>query len=182
MRNVPAAAGQTGSPSGAGAGNTAASHSQAEGKPRGAGTGNTAASHRHAPDHTPERAAGIHAPRAQTGNNDTGANTATGNPAPTASATANQVPAPPPTTRARSTAAPHCGRQTAGHGPDGNATNPEPAPDATAAARTNRDRAANAACAAEAGTHTTEAPEAADAAAHDPAGTGATAKMPSRAA
>lgn len=124
-----------------------------------------------------------HSPRPQeTGNHCRGAKTATGRPAPTASATANQVPDPPPVARARSTAMPQCGLQTAGHGPDGNATNPPPGPPATAVASTNRDRTANAARPADPGTHTTDAPEDAAAAAHDPAGTGATAKMPSRAA
>jgi hypothetical protein len=105
-----------------------------------------------------------------------GANTATGIPAPTANAMANQVPEPPPDTPACSTDPPQSGRQTAGHGPDGNATSADPGPPATAAASTDRDRTANAARPAERGTNTTDAP-AADAA-HDDADE--TAKAPSR--
>jgi hypothetical protein len=141
-------------------------------------SGNAPGTHDHATDHKPDRTAGrAQDPPAQRGNPTPGGrNSATGNPAPTARATASQEPDPPPETGAEATGAPHAGEQTAGHGPDGNATRPPPGPPATAAANTNRDRAANAARLAERGTHTTEAPSAAAAAAHDDAGTGETAK------
>jgi hypothetical protein len=107
------------------------------------GNGNAAGSHRQAADHSPDAAADTHAPRAQDGNNDTGANTATGNPAPTANATASQVPEPPPTTAEDRTEEPGTGTHSTGHGPLGNATRPEPGPPATDAANTNRVRTAN---------------------------------------
>jgi hypothetical protein len=129
----------------------------------------------------PDAAAGTHDPPAHAGaETPADRKTTTGRPTPTARATASHEPDPPPQTGAEATGAPHAGEQTAGHGPDGNATKPPPGLPATAAANTNRDRAANAARPADRGTQTTDAPSAAAAAAHDDAGTGETAKTLSR--
>ena len=82
---------------------------------------------RSAETHTPDAAAGTHDPPAHTGaETPAGRKSATGNPAPTARATASHDPEPPPETRARSTDRPQSGRQSDGQGPAGNATSPPP--------------------------------------------------------
>jgi hypothetical protein len=99
---------------------------------------------RSAAPQTPQAAAGTHDPPTHAGaDTPAGRKTTTGKPTPTANATASHEPEPPPETRAKKSGD-AAGRQTAGQGPEGNATSAEPGPPAAAAATTDRVRQARA--------------------------------------